>query len=122
MLYFYHTPKLGPARAMLIERLCYYRGCYYRGSTVQSKIPAKNTSTMPNVSSPLLLLLLLLLSLLLLQFYGVAASFPPTATDGIWDTFLSSINGIATAALSGTVWLIWFRGWGKDMISMLLLS
>ena len=34
MLYFYHTPKLGPARAMLIERLCYYRGCYYRGSTV----------------------------------------------------------------------------------------
>ena len=34
MLYFYHTPKLGPARAMLIERLCYYRGCYDRGSTV----------------------------------------------------------------------------------------
>ena len=34
MLYFYHTPKLGPARAMLIERLCYYRGRYYRGSTV----------------------------------------------------------------------------------------
>ena len=34
MLYFCPTPKLGPARAMLIERLGYYRGCYYRGSTV----------------------------------------------------------------------------------------
>ena len=34
MLYFCHTPKLGPARVMLIETLCYYRGCYYRGSTV----------------------------------------------------------------------------------------
>ena len=34
MLYFCHIPKLGPARAMLIERLCYYSGCNYRGSTV----------------------------------------------------------------------------------------
>ena len=31
--YLYHSPKRGPARSMLIERICYYRGCYYRGST-----------------------------------------------------------------------------------------
>ena len=32
--YLCHSPKLGPARSMLIERLCYYRVCYYRFSTV----------------------------------------------------------------------------------------
>ena len=32
--YFSHSPKLGPDRLMLIERLYYYRGCYYTSSTV----------------------------------------------------------------------------------------
>ena len=30
----YGSPNDGPASAMLIERLCYYRVCYYRGPTV----------------------------------------------------------------------------------------
>ena len=34
--YFYHSPKFGPAKAMLIGRLCYYRGGAYRGLTVLS--------------------------------------------------------------------------------------